>query len=74
MATKEQYEFFKSLYDEENSRYSVLENRAKLYVTIIALYLGAIAFKIADVLALSSQLKVPLLAFTVVIVMFLAGF
>lgn len=73
MATKEQCEFFKSLYDEENSRHGILENRAKLYITIISLYLGAIAFKIPDIAPLSQQLKVHPLVFYLVIIVFLAA-
>lgn len=54
MATENQYEFFRYLYEEENSRYSELESRAKLYITIISLYMGALAFKLDDVLKISN--------------------
>jgi hypothetical protein len=47
--TERQYEFFRSLYEEENERYTALEARTKLYLTVITLYVGAIAFKFEDV-------------------------
>ena len=57
MATEAQYKFFKELYDEENKRYSDLDNKGKLYVTIITFYLGAIAFKFNDVTQLTVQVS-----------------
>ena len=51
MATKVQYDVFRAVYDEESERHTVLESRAKLYLTIITAYLGAVAFKTTDVLA-----------------------
>ena len=49
MASEIQYKVFKELFDEETRRYSDLDNKGKLYVTIITFYLGAIAFKLRDV-------------------------
>ena len=49
MATEAQYKIFKELYDEETKRYSDLDNKGKLYITIVTFYLGAIAFKFRDV-------------------------
>jgi hypothetical protein len=60
MATKTQYDFFKAVYDEETERYNALEGRAKLYLTIITFYLGAIAFKIDDVMKFVSQFRMPI--------------
>jgi len=60
MATKIQYEIFKAVYDEEAGRYSALESRSKLYLTILTFYLGALAFKIEDVMKFVSQFRVPL--------------
>jgi hypothetical protein len=54
MATEAQYQIFKELYDEESKRYSELDGKAKLYITIITFYLGAIAFKFKDVLEFTS--------------------
>ena len=55
MATEHQYKIFRELYDEENQRYSELDNKGKLYVTIITFYLGAIAFKFNDVTHLTDS-------------------
>jgi hypothetical protein len=49
MATQSQYEFFKLLYQDETDRYKELDERAKLYFTVISFYLGAVAFKLKDV-------------------------
>ena len=57
MATEAQYKFFKDLYDEESKRYSELDGKAKLYITIITFYLGAIAFKFKDVLDFTSSIS-----------------
>lgn len=63
LATVEQYEFFRTLYDEEQARYGHLEARAKLYITIITIYLGALAFKISDFLSFAKEFKVPVWLF-----------
>jgi hypothetical protein len=60
MATKTQYDVFKAIYDEEIERHGTLENRAKLYLTILTFYLGAIAFKIEDILKFITRFHVPL--------------
>jgi hypothetical protein len=59
MATKAQYEVFRGAYEEENERHSGLESRAKLYLTIITAYLGAVAFKTTDVLAFLKTFDIP---------------
>ena len=63
MATETQYAFFKSVYDEENVRYTQLESRAKFYLTIQTFYLGAIAFKFDDIQKFSAALSVPPILF-----------
>lgn len=45
MATKTQYEFFRSLYDEENNRLSELVNRAKVYLPVVTFFLGVLLLK-----------------------------
>jgi hypothetical protein len=55
MSTETQYKVFKELYEEEGKRYSELDGKAKLYITIITFYLGAIAFKFKDVMELTSS-------------------
>ena len=46
MATKEQYEIFKAIYDEETDRYADLRNTAKLFASICSFLIGALAFKV----------------------------
>jgi hypothetical protein len=59
VATEIQYNSFKSLYDEEAARYTSLTTKAQLYFSIIAAYLGAIAFKFEDVENFSKAWGVP---------------
>jgi hypothetical protein len=59
MATQSQYEFFRLLYQEETDRYNELEQRARLYFTIISFYLGAIAFKFSDLSGFLRATHVP---------------
>jgi hypothetical protein len=56
MATEAQYKIFKEIFDEESKRYSELDAKAKLYITIITFYLGAVAFKFKDVLELTNSI------------------
>jgi hypothetical protein len=49
---------FKGAYEAENERYAQLESRAKFYLTVISFYLGAIAFKFADVLKFLEQYRI----------------
>jgi hypothetical protein len=60
MASEKQYDVFRSLYDEEIERYTALESRAKLYLTIITFYLGAVVFKMEDVMKFITVFQVPL--------------
>ncbi len=59
MATQAQYGVFLYLYEDENKRYEHLQDRAKLYLSIASIYLGAIAFKVDDVLRLVTQFRIP---------------
>ena len=59
MASKIQYDVFRAAYEEESERHSGLESRAKLYLTIITAYLGAVAFKTSDVLNFLNRFCVP---------------
>lgn len=43
MASKEQYDYYKFLYEHERSRYLELVNRGKLFLSIITLYMGLLA-------------------------------
>lgn len=48
MVTKEQYEFFKSVYDGHQDRIKALESRAQLYFTIQSLYFGFVVLKFGE--------------------------
>ena len=41
MATKDQYDFFRGLYEEEERTSQQLEGRAKVYLSVITAFLGA---------------------------------
>lgn len=71
MATKLQYEVFKTVYDEETERFEALESRSKLYLTIISLYLGALAFKMDEVLKFLSTFKTPAALYIFMIIGFI---
>src|SRR5258708_27644832 len=48
-AFKEQTDFFKTHYDEENNRSNILTKRDEIYFSIISLFLTAVLFKIKDI-------------------------
>lgn len=73
MATKLQYDIFKAVYDEETARYGALENRSKLYLTILTFYLGAIAFKIDDVMKFITRFRVPIWLYMTMALILLAA-
>jgi len=60
MATKDQCDFFRYLYEEEERRYGQLESRAKLYLSVIAVFLATLTLKAQDVQASVKILGVPL--------------
>lgn len=49
MATKEQYDFFKDQFNEEEKRYSDLTKRGEIYFSILSLLLTGIMFKTKDI-------------------------
>jgi len=59
LATKDQFEFFRALYDEEERRYEQLEGRAKLYLSIITALLAAFVLKADEVKRSGEKLLVP---------------
>ncbi len=73
MATEKQYQFFKALYDEENRRHSELADRAKMYIGIVTLYVGAISFKIEDITKFAKNENVPVWLFLLVGAIFLGA-
>jgi len=60
-----QYQIFKTLFDEESRRYSELEARSRLYLTVITFYLSVIGFKINDVVEFANKFRVPLILYIV---------
>lgn len=62
MATKEQYEFFQTLYAEEERTYEQLEGRAKVYLGIISAFLAGVLLKSEDVSKSAKILGVSWLA------------
>lgn|SRR5574341_1099817 len=46
MATEFHYAFFRSIYEEEDARYSSLIDRGKIYLSIISIFFGGIFFKL----------------------------
>lgn len=73
MATKLQYEFFKSMHEAEYLHYGLLEARARLYLTLQTFYLGAVAFKFNDVVAFTNAYNVPVLPYIAAAVLLLIG-
>jgi len=59
MATKEQYGFFLSLYQEEERTYEQLEGRAKVYLTIISIFLAGLLLKADDAKKSAAILGMP---------------
>lgn len=43
MASEKQYDFFKYVYEKEQDRYKELLNRGKLFIGVIAFYIGTLA-------------------------------
>lgn len=58
MATKDQYEFFHSLYEVEERTSLQLEGRAKVYLGIISAFLVAVFLKTDEVIKSSKSLKI----------------
>jgi hypothetical protein len=48
MATAQQYEVFKALFDEESERYHDLMDRAKTFISVITLFSGVLVLKGSD--------------------------
>jgi hypothetical protein len=48
LATEQQYDVFKSLYDEEGARYRDLSERAKTYISVVTIFSGFLVFKSED--------------------------
>jgi hypothetical protein len=57
--TKEQYEFYRSLYDEEERTSVQLEGRSKVYLGVVSAILAAILFKADDARKTADALHIP---------------
>ena len=56
--TKEQYEFYRALYDEEERTSLQLEGRAKVYLGVISALLAAVFLKAADAKSFADTLHI----------------
>jgi hypothetical protein len=80
MATKEQYDFFKDQFIEEEKRYSDLTKRGEIYFSILSLLLTSVIFKTKDIFEIvksieSLSFKMTLIAiFILSIVLFCLAF
>jgi TRAP-type C4-dicarboxylate transport system permease small subunit len=59
MATKEQYEFFRSLYEDEERTYAQLEARARFYLSIVSIFLASVLLKTEEVQKSARALGLP---------------
>lgn len=59
VASKDQYEFFQSLYEEEERVSQQLEGRAKVYLSVITAFLVAFLLKAEEVSRSAKALKIP---------------
>jgi hypothetical protein len=57
--TKEQYEFYRSLYDEEERTSVQLEGRSKVYLGVVSAILAAILFKADEARKTADALHIP---------------
>lgn len=55
MATKEQFDFFKSKFDNEFEKSQLLTKRAEIYLSIVSFFLTGIVFKIIDITKFTSN-------------------
>lgn len=70
MATKEQYEFFKGIYDEENARYRNLIDRGKILLSLSSIYIGFLSFSFEKI----STSKCDYILFFLSVVLMLLSF
>lgn len=57
--TKEQYEFYRAMYDQEERTALQLEGRAKVYLGIVSAFLAAMILKAPDAEAIAKSLHIP---------------
>jgi len=76
MVTKEQHNFFKSQYEEENARYESLIKKGQLYLSIQTFLLSAVFFNIKDLQKIikdSNHTELLIALFCIAILMLLAS-
>ena len=59
MATKEQYEFFRFLYEDEERTYEQLEARSRFYLALVSVFVAALVLKAPEARASATALGVP---------------
>jgi len=73
MASEVQYNLFKTVFDDEITRHSGLESKAKLYLTIITFYLGIVGLKINEVVEFANRFQLSIILLAIMaLVLFLA--
>ena len=72
MATQTQYDFFKYLYDAEQTRYRELIDRGKLFLSIITIYLGLLAVAADKTIPLSKHSLIIAITYTTSVI-FIVG-
>ena len=73
MATKDQYEFYRSLYDEEERTSLQLEGRAKIYLGVISAFLVTFLLNTDEVVRSAHTLGIPWWAILIEAVIFSAA-
>ena len=76
MATEKQYDFFKTLYDEEIGRFKDLMDHAKTYISVITLFSGVLLLKgddFKDYLSGPIAVRLPFLVGACLFVLALVG-
>jgi hypothetical protein len=59
MATKEQYDFFRFLHEDEERTYQALEARSRFYFAVISLFLASLLFKATEAQTSAAVLGLP---------------
>jgi hypothetical protein len=73
MATKEQWEIFKYIHDQEAARYEALNSKGKVYLSLNTLYLGAVAFKADFWFVQASQTTISAILLVVLLAIFVSA-
>ena len=71
MATKDQYEYFKNKYKEEDERNITLTKRAEIYLSLISILFTGLIFKLSDIKVLCNENSCSLIAFIILLFLLL---